>query len=1008
MEFLVTSNQNLCIVERKYGNNIILFLPIKKEIDSITSQEIYDAWLKSDFRFVEADGIGRQGLRSPQIGGVFSALAHLKSTPLEPATIVMPTGTGKTETMLSLTVAGKFKKTLVIVPSDSLREQITEKFVHLGLLRSLGLISQDLPNPNVLKIKQGIRTVEDLYILEQANVVIATATAVSRFSEDILELFTRQCTHLIVDEAHHITAKTWSRIKNKFLKKRPILQFTATPFRADGQRVDGKIIYNYHIETAQNEGYFKEIEFYPVIEYVESKSDYVIAEKSVSLLKKDMFDGFNHILMARANTIDRAKFIFDIYKKYTEFNPVLITCKENKKNSIIEQIKSGHHKIVVCVDMLGEGFDLPELKIAALHDVHKSINITLQFTGRFTRVKSKVGNAKFIANIADPGVNDMLNMLYDQDADWNRVIREIGAKKINDEKLYQDFRQGFDTTTSKLIDQNLMPKVSTVIYKVNSKSIWNPQKFSNIIDKNSELVDFTYNRDRMVLLFSIKSYRSVSWSTCQDIRDISWDLYIVYLNKELGLVFAHSSCKDGKISKLVESIAGKVQKINGEEVFRAMSGFKRLKFQNVGLNKDRKKLRYIMYTGTDTQEAIPLLESSKARKSNLFAKGFESGVASSIGCSHKGKIWAMDSSSVDKWISWCDKIGAKITDTSIDTNQIMKTAMKSQLLKKFSKLAIVGIDWPVELLRRNEGSITWKYNEREYSFLDSEITIEAGVVSGKSTPFSIVVGDEKIFADYKLKTGGGFEISIRERLQIKFGNNEFAANEYLSENPPILYLADTSIIDGDYRHYSDDSNLQPYNKDRVEVWDWTGVDISVESQRKEKLTNSIQYRTIQNIFNKYDVIFDDDGSQEVADIVAIKNIRDENLVIDFYHCKYCKKKDGVAQPGSRVDDVYQVAGQVIKGVKWANNSEKLFERLIIRERKRLKIEEPSRIEKGNLEDLRRLQKVSRVAMTKHTFYIVQPAVSKVLASNELLSVFGAAEAYVMETTGSMLEVIVSN
>ena len=1004
----MTTDQELQVVEIKDGNNILLFIPVKTDHEDFTSQTIYDAWKKEDFKFVEADEVGRKGLRSPQIGGLFSALAHLKSNPLEPATIVMPTGTGKTETMLSLTVAGKFQKTLVVVPSDPLREQISEKFVQLGLLRSLGLISQDLPNPKVLKIKQGAKVAKDLDILDQANIVIATAASLNRFNESLLELLTNQCTHLIVDEAHHIAATTWNRIKNKFLKKRPIFQFTATPFRADGQRVDGKMIYNYPIETAQKDGFFKEIEFYPVTEYVDTKSDNVIAEKSVGLLKKDRAAGFDHILMARTNTIKRAECVFEIYKSYTEFNPILITSKEKKIQSIFNKIKSGYHKIIVCVDMLGEGFDLPELKIAALHDVHKSINITLQFTGRFTRVKSKLGNAKFIANIADPGVNDMLDRLYDQDADWNRVIREIGAEKINDEKHYQDFRQEFDTTTSKLIDQGLMPKVSTVIYKTSDKSLWKPHNFTNIIDKNSELVDFTFNKQKTILLFSIKSYKSVSWSTCHDIRDTSWDLYMAYLNKKLGLIFIHSSCKDGKISKLVEAIAGQVQKVNGEEVFRAMSGYKRLRFQNVGLNKDKKKLRYIMYTGTDTQEAIPLLETSQARKSNLFGKGFENGVASTIGCSHKGKIWAMDSSSVDKWISWCNKIGTKITDTSIDTNQIMKTAMKSEVLKEFSKLAIVGIDWPFELLRKNEGSIVWEYKGEKYSFLDSEITIEAGVVTGKSTQFSIVIGDKAISATYQLKSGGDFEITISEKLQITFGKNEFAASEYLSENPPIIYLADTSIIDGAFRYYSDGSNLQPYSKDRVEVWDWTGVDISVESQRKEKLTHSIQYRTIQSILGKYDIVFDDDGSQEVADIVAIKNIKDEELVIDFYHCKYCKKKDGIAHPGSRVDDVYQVSGQAIKGVKWANNSEKLFERLISRERRRLNLEQPTRIDKGNLEELRRLQKVSRVARTKHTFYIVQPAVSKLVASEELLSVFGAAETYIMETTGATLEVITSS
>jgi hypothetical protein len=55
---------------------------------------------------------------------------------------------------------------------------------------------------------------------------------------------------------------------------------------------------------------------------------------------------------------------------------------------------------VICVDMLGEGFDLPELKIAAFHDIRKSLAVTLQLAGRFTRFRPDLGEATFIANIA--------------------------------------------------------------------------------------------------------------------------------------------------------------------------------------------------------------------------------------------------------------------------------------------------------------------------------------------------------------------------------------------------------------------------------------------------------------------------------------------------------------------------------------------------------------------------------------------------------------------------------
>jgi superfamily II DNA or RNA helicase len=69
--------------------------------------------------------------------------------------------------------------------------------------------------------------------------------------------------------------------------------------------------------------------------------------------------------------------------------------------------------------MFGEGFDLPELKVAALHDVHKSLAVTLQFTGRFTRTKSGVGDATAIANIANVEVEEVLEALYADDPDWN-------------------------------------------------------------------------------------------------------------------------------------------------------------------------------------------------------------------------------------------------------------------------------------------------------------------------------------------------------------------------------------------------------------------------------------------------------------------------------------------------------------------------------------------------------------------------------------------------------------
>lgn len=68
---------------------------------------------------VNLHGSGEDGwkLRPAQLGAVHSILAHW-SLSKDPATIVLPTGTGKTETMLVTTLVDRASRTLVIVPKS--------------------------------------------------------------------------------------------------------------------------------------------------------------------------------------------------------------------------------------------------------------------------------------------------------------------------------------------------------------------------------------------------------------------------------------------------------------------------------------------------------------------------------------------------------------------------------------------------------------------------------------------------------------------------------------------------------------------------------------------------------------------------------------------------------------------------------------------------------------------------------------------------------------------------
>jgi hypothetical protein len=89
--------------------------------------DIIQSW-DSSFRYIEENPSQNiEGLRLPQIGALHAIQSHWTVSD-EPATIVMPTGTGKTETMLSTLVSCKCSKRLVIVPTDALRGQKSQKF----------------------------------------------------------------------------------------------------------------------------------------------------------------------------------------------------------------------------------------------------------------------------------------------------------------------------------------------------------------------------------------------------------------------------------------------------------------------------------------------------------------------------------------------------------------------------------------------------------------------------------------------------------------------------------------------------------------------------------------------------------------------------------------------------------------------------------------------------------------------------------------------------------------
>ncbi len=168
-------------------------------------------------------------------------------------------------------------------------------------------------------------------------------------------------------------------------------------------------------------------------------------------------------------------------------------------------------RVVICVNMLGEGFDFPRLKVAALHDVHSSLPVTIQFTGRFTRAVPRLGGATVIANMADQSMQNSLADLYAEDADWNELLTTKSEEAVSRHIGRGAFIAGFTGPDAEIPLRTMRPKIGAVIYRTGCKG-WSPARALDALPRGVSLFDGPrHNRAKDTFLFVTKEEEAIAW-----------------------------------------------------------------------------------------------------------------------------------------------------------------------------------------------------------------------------------------------------------------------------------------------------------------------------------------------------------------------------------------------------------------------------------------------------------------------------------------------------------------
>jgi superfamily II DNA or RNA helicase len=942
-----------------------------------------------------------RSLRRPQIGALHSVIGYWSSGLKEPGIVVMPTGTGKTETMLALFVAARPKRLLVVVPTAALRDQIAGKFESLGILQEHEIVESHAMRPAVARLEHGLKEVRNARDLVAAsNVVVATPAAIAACAPEARDELLDSFTHLVVDEAHHAPAPTWATVIDRFAG-RPVLLFTATPYREDGKAIPGRTIFRFPLREAQADGYFTRIEYRAVLSL--GGTDGVLADLALERLRADLEAGHDHILMARARTVNRAEELLRLYRdKAPELSPELLheRLSTTRRRAILQALDDRISRVIVCVDMLGEGFDLPSLKVAAIHDLKKSLSPMIQLIGRFSRTSesSRIGTASvFVAR--DPTVRSSpLRDLLVEDADWNLLLSDITERASEAVEDLTAFESSFAGAPEDVPVSLLEPKMSAIAYRSSTRA-WEPNRVLDEYDESSVLDGrLALGADSTVAWLVIQHRDDVRWGSVQALEQVTYELVILYFDSGRRLLYIYSSENSGDYSNLASAVLGEQSSpIAGPQTFRVLAYLDRLIPTNVGLLDARDHFnRFSMHVGSDVMEALELADRQGKSQTHIATSGYSDGERVTISAAMSGRFWSMQSArNIREWTEWCDRQGPKLLDDHVDLDQVLAGFILPEDLSERPSFVLLGLEWPWQLFTGLGPGVLVSHEGASFPVTDVDFVVDDFSDTGPFF-FSLTTPSWSLGYWAEFLDSGLTYYPRGDDAQVASRPSQVPMQTWINRNKPTLFLQGDRMITPEDRLLAPRTDLAPFDRARLSVLDWEGVDIRAESQGAERRQDSIQAymsRYMQD-HATFDILIDDDRSGEAADLVGI-SVDGAELSVTLIHCKYSSQ----STPGARLADLYDLCGQAVRGAKWRQHgAEPLLRHLDRRAQAYASRTGLSPFEVGGIDDLYRIRVVAPQLRPRFTTIVAQPGLSASVCSDEQLRLLAGADSYVRAVT----------
>jgi superfamily II DNA or RNA helicase len=331
---------------------------------------------------------------------------------------VLPTGGGK-GVVLAYMAAGaaqKGKRVVIVAHRRRLLQQLSKT------LKSLN-------------IRHAVLT-PDYHGIPTANVVIASvftlARRLKRFPTPDL---------LIVDEAHHCTPdNTWGKVIAHF-SSAILVGVTATPERTDGKGlglVFDNMVVGPSVGELTEQGFLSPVEVYapPAVDLKGLHTrggDYVTQELEALMGKaKVTGDAVKHYLTLTPGEMGIAfcvsiKHAEEVAAAFTEAGvpsrAIHGKLSVDEQENLMTAFECGQIKVLTSCDLIGEGVDVPDVRVLIMLRPTKSHSLFRQFVGRGTRIAP----LKKCCTLLDHANNTRVHGFIEDDVEW--VLSTEAARK---------------------------------------------------------------------------------------------------------------------------------------------------------------------------------------------------------------------------------------------------------------------------------------------------------------------------------------------------------------------------------------------------------------------------------------------------------------------------------------------------------------------------------------------------------------------------------------------------